>query len=63
MDLKKSLEKKAKPKGRFYYEALLNAMPQDIVKELARRRLEEIKQYQAAEKAKRVCHHRRKCKH
>jgi hypothetical protein len=32
---------------------MLKAMPPDIVKELARRRLEEIERYQAEKKAKR----------
>jgi hypothetical protein len=39
-------EQEAKPKGRLLYEGLLKSMPQDIVKELARRRLEEIAAYQ-----------------
>jgi hypothetical protein len=48
MDLKNSLAKQSK--GHFKYESMLKAMPPDIVKELARRRLEEIEQYQKSEK-------------
>jgi hypothetical protein len=51
MDLKKSLAEKSK--GHFKYESMFRAMPPDIVKELARRRLEEVEPYQAAKKTKR----------
>ena len=43
MHLKKPLDEKSK--GRFKYEGMLKAMPPDIVKELARRRMEEVKRY------------------
>ncbi|MDR2078894.1 MAG: hypothetical protein LBP74_04120 [Treponema sp.] len=46
MELKRSSASKQKPKPRLIYEGMLKAMPPDIVKELARRRLEEIKRYQ-----------------
>jgi hypothetical protein len=49
MGLKKSLAKKSK--GHFKYESMLKAMPPDIVKELARRRLEEIERYQEDERS------------
>jgi hypothetical protein len=51
MNLKKSLVEKTT--GHFKYESMLKAMPPDIVKELARRRLEEIQRCQAEKKAKR----------
>jgi hypothetical protein len=41
---------KDRPKGRLFYEGLLKAMPQDLVKELARRRLEEIAEYEKRQK-------------
>jgi hypothetical protein len=54
MALKRSLEsKQKKPKSRLLYEGMLKAMPPDIVKELARRRLEEIERYKTAKEEKR----------
>jgi hypothetical protein len=38
-----SSDKKAKPKGRLRNESMLKAMPPDILQELVRRRLDEIK--------------------
>jgi DNA-binding TFAR19-related protein (PDSD5 family) len=37
-----SLDKNKKPKGHLRNESMLKAMPPDILRELARRRLEEI---------------------
>jgi hypothetical protein len=51
MALKRSVASKQKPKSRLIYEGMLKAMPPDIVKELARRRLEEIERYKAGKKA------------
>ena len=39
-------------KYRRLYQGLLDNMPQDLVCEMARRRLEEIEKYQAEQKAK-----------
>jgi hypothetical protein len=39
-------------KYRRLYQDLLDNMPQDLVREMARRRLEEIERYKADEKAK-----------
>jgi hypothetical protein len=50
MESKISSENEARPKGRLLYEGLLRAMPPDIVKELARRRLEEIAEYEKRQK-------------
>ena len=52
MALKRSSVSNKEPKPRLIYEGMLKAMPPDIVKELARRRLEEIEKYQAEMKAK-----------
>jgi GrpB-like predicted nucleotidyltransferase (UPF0157 family) len=49
MDSKRSLA----GKPHLLYGDMLKAMPPDIVKELARRRLEEIQRYQAEKKARR----------
>ncbi|MDR1257023.1 MAG: hypothetical protein LBJ86_04695 [Spirochaetaceae bacterium] len=42
MALDQSLDNKARPKGHLRYESMLKAMPPDILRELARRRLDEI---------------------
>lgn len=52
MSLERSSASNKKPKPRLIYEGMLQAMPPDIVKELARRRLEEIEKYQAEMKVK-----------